>query len=58
MKVSEYIRKHRPKTRRKGWPRKRFDDGSLWILHPDTLEPVECIEEPDQLKKQWQDKQS
>jgi hypothetical protein len=36
--------------KRKKWPRKRFADGSLWILHPKTLEPVQCIEDPDPAK--------
>lgn len=36
--------------RRRKWPRKRFADGSLWILHPSTFEPDMMIEPPDPSK--------
>jgi len=38
--------------KRSSWPRKRFADGSLWILHPTTLNRVQQIEAPDP-EKGW-----
>jgi len=49
MGLKERFKKERTRKRRK-WPRKRFADGSLWILHPATESPVECIEDPDESK--------
>jgi len=52
-KLSERLTKERKRLRaktRSNWPRKRFADGSLWILDPITYEPVEQEEPPDPSK--------
>jgi len=53
MELKERLKKERVKKRAK-WPRKRFSDGSLWILHPKTEEPIEQIEAPDP-KNGWKE---
>jgi len=53
MGLKERIKKERTRKRR-NWPRKRFSDGSLWILHPKTEEPIEQIE-PTDPKKGWKE---
>ena len=45
MTLKERLAKEQARKRSK-WPRKRFSDGSLWILHPKTENPVQCIEDP------------
>ena len=52
--LKERLKRDRDRMRRK-WPRKRFADGSLWILCPKTYEPVEQIEEPDP-SRGWKEK--
>jgi hypothetical protein len=49
MTLKERLAKEQARKRSK-WPRKRFADGSLWILHPKTENPVQCIEDPDPTK--------
>ena len=53
MGLKERLKKEQARKRRK-WPRKRFADRSLWILHPQTENPVQCIEEPDP-EKGWKE---
>jgi len=51
--LRERLKKEQMRKRSK-WPRKRFADGSLWLLHPKTEEPVERLEPPDP-EKGWKE---
>lgn len=53
MSVGDRLRAERKRKRekkRRNWPTKRFADGSLWRLYPDTYEPCEQLEPPDPAK--------
>jgi len=55
--MSKLLDKLRSKHKYRKWPRKRFADGSLWLLHPKTYEPKKMIEPPDP-KEGWSEGKS